>query len=59
MNPGLHIVRRWWPQRLAGQMIGLLLGALILAQMANFLFFMDDRRAAIRSVERTQILDIG
>ena len=57
MNPVPDIFRRWWPQRLAGQMIGLLLGALMLAQMANFIFFMDDRRAAIRSVERTQILD--
>lgn len=50
-------LQRWYPQRLTGQMIGLLLGALVIAQVANFLIFMDERRAAIRLVERTQILE--
>ena len=49
---------RWWlPQRLTSQMICLLLAALVVAQVANFLIFMDERRAAIRLVERTQILE--
>jgi signal transduction histidine kinase len=51
------MARRWWPQRLTSQMIGLLLGSLIIAQIANFLIFTDERRGAIRSVERTQILE--
>jgi len=38
-------------------MIGLLVGALVIAQIANFLIFMDERRAATRLVERTQILE--
>jgi hypothetical protein len=38
-------------------MIGLLLGALIIAQAASFLIFMDERRATVRSVERTQLLE--
>jgi len=51
------MVRRVWPQRLTSQMIALLLVALVIAQVANFLIFTDERRAAIRSVERTQILE--
>ncbi len=57
MNPALAVFSRLWPRRLAGQLIGLLLAALFFAQVANFLIFMDERRAAIRSVERTQILE--
>ncbi|HBP86429.1 MAG TPA: two-component sensor histidine kinase, partial [Nitrospiraceae bacterium] len=57
MKPIRTIARCWWPQRLTSQMIGLLLGSLIIAQVANFLIFTDERRAAIRSVERTQILE--
>ena len=57
MKPIFHIFRHVWPQRLTSQMIGLLLGALVIAQVANFLIFTDERRAAIRSVERTQILE--
>ncbi|GJL58520.1 MAG: two-component sensor histidine kinase [Nitrospirales bacterium] len=57
MKPGMPIFRRVWPQRLTSQMIALLLVALVLAQVANFLIFTDERRAAIRSVERTQILE--
>lgn len=50
-------VRRWYPQRLTGQLIALLIAALGIAQVANFLIFMDERRAATRLVERTQILE--
>lgn len=57
MNSLFKTLRRWLPQRLTGQMIGLLLGALVIAQVANFLIFMDERRAAIRLIERTQILE--
>lgn len=57
MKTLITILRRWGPQRLTGQMIGLLLVALVIAQVANFLIFTDERRAAIRLVERTQILE--
>ena len=57
MIPLVASFQRWLPQRLASQMIGLLLGALVIAQVANFLIFMDERRAANRLVERTQILE--
>jgi signal transduction histidine kinase len=57
MKTFFSILRRWGPQRLTGQMIGLLLGALVIAQIANFVIFTDERRAAIRLVERTQILE--
>lgn len=57
MSRLLAPLQRWYPQRLTTQMIGLLLGALVIAQVANFLIFMDERRAAIRLVERTQILE--
>ncbi|MDT3779165.1 ATP-binding protein [Nitrospira sp. MA-1] len=53
----MPVFRRWWPQRLTSQMIALLLVALVIAQVANFLIFTDERRAAIRSIERTQILE--
>jgi signal transduction histidine kinase len=57
MKSGMPIFRRVWPQRLTSQMIALLLASLVIAQVANFLIFTDERRAAIRSVERTQILE--
>ena len=50
-------LRRLWPQRLAGQLIALLLLALMLAQAASFLILADERRAAIRTAERKQILE--
>lgn len=57
MKPDISIFRCLWPQRLTSQMIALLLVALVIAQAANFFIFTDERRAAIRSVERTQILE--
>ena len=51
-----NLVQRLWPRRLAGQLIGLLLLALILAQLASFWIFMDERRAAIRTAERGHVL---
>jgi len=53
----LAVLRRLWPQRLAAQLIALLLLALILAQAASILILADERRAAIRTAERKQILE--
>jgi hypothetical protein len=53
----LDLLRRLWPRRLAGQLIALLLLALILAQAATFVIFVDERRAAVRTAERKQILE--
>lgn len=52
----LGFLRRLWPGRLAGQLIALLLLALILAQAASFLIFADERWAALRTAERKHIL---
>ena len=49
-------MRRLWPTRLAGQLIALLLLALILAQAISFWVFMDERRVAVQSTIRLQIL---
>ena len=47
---------RLWPRRLAGQMIALLLLALVLAQAASYLIFADERWAALQTAERRHIL---
>jgi signal transduction histidine kinase len=57
MRPALSFLRRLWPRRLAGQLIALLLLALILSQGASVVIFMDERRVAIRAAERKQILE--
>ena len=57
MRPALSFLRRLWPRRLAGQLIALLLLALILSQAASVVIFMDERRIAIRAAERKQILE--
>jgi signal transduction histidine kinase len=49
-------LRRLWPRRLAGQMIALLLLALVLAQAASYLIFADERWAALQTAERRHIL---
>ena len=49
-------LRRLWPTRLAGQLIALLLLALILAQAISFWIFLDERRLAVQSANRLQIL---
>jgi signal transduction histidine kinase len=51
------LLRRLWPRRLAGQMIALLLLALVLAQVITLVIFADERTSAIRTVERKQILE--
>ena len=57
MRRALSILRGLWPRRLAGQLIALLLVALMLSQAASIVIFMDERRVAIRSAERKQILE--
>ncbi len=49
-------LRRLWPARLAGQLIALLLLALILAQAISFGIFLDQRRLAVAAANRLQIL---
>ncbi len=49
-------LRRLWPKRLAGQMIALLLMALVLAQIITLMIFADERRLAIRAADRAQLL---
>jgi HAMP domain/His Kinase A (phospho-acceptor) domain len=49
-------LRRLWPTRLAGQLIALLLLALILAQAISLWIFLDERRVAVQSANRLQIL---
>jgi signal transduction histidine kinase len=49
-------LRRLWPTRLAGQLIALLLLALILAQAISLWIFLDERRLAVQSANRLQIL---
>ena len=49
-------LRRLWPRRLAGQLIALLLLALVLAQVTSLVIFEDERWAALRTAERKHIL---
>ena len=49
-------LRRFWPKRLAGQMIALLLLGLVLAQILTLIIFVDERRIAIRAADRAQLL---
>lgn len=45
-----------WPKRLAGQLIALLLIAMVLAQIITLMIFADERRLAIRAADRAQLL---
>lgn len=47
---------RPWPRTLAGQLVLLLLAALLVAQVASFLIFRDERRAAFVTYGREQVL---
>ena len=47
---------RPWPKSLAGQMILLLLLALIVSQGISLVIFLDERRHAVREAVRTQVL---
>ncbi len=48
--------KRLGPRSLAGQMIALLLLALIAAQAVSLLLFLDERRDALRAADRAQVL---
>jgi signal transduction histidine kinase len=62
------MARRWWPRRwprrsprlwprgLAGQLIVLLLGALIVAQLVTAAVLIDEQRLALRDAERDRVL---
>ena len=47
---------RLWPRSLAGQMIALLLLALVAAQAVSLAILWDERRHAVRAAERAQVL---
>jgi signal transduction histidine kinase len=49
-------LRRLWPHSLAGQMIALLLLAIVAAQAFSVLLFWDERRHALRAAERTHAM---
>lgn len=52
-------MRAWhalWPRSLAGQLIVLLLGALIIAQLITAAILIDEQRLALRDAERGRIL---
>ncbi len=51
-----RMLKRLWPKRLAGQMIALLLLALVLAQLVTLMIFVDERRFAIQAADRSQLL---
>jgi len=48
--------RRLGPRSMAGQMIALLLLALIAAQAVSVFLFLDERRVALRAADRAQVL---
>ena len=43
---------RLWPRSLAGQMVLLVVAAVILAQVGAYVFFLDERRQAVRAIGR-------
>ena len=47
---------RLWPRSLAGQLIVLLLGALIVAQLVTLAILIDEQRLALRDAERDRVL---
>lgn len=49
-------MRRLWPKSLAGQLLAVVLLALMLGQGLSFMIFADERRAAFRAANREQVL---
>ncbi len=47
---------KFWPKSLAAQLIAGILLALVVAQIVTFAVFVDERRLAVRSAARTQVL---
>ena len=56
MSRAGSILRRLLPRRLAGQIIWLLLLALMLSQFVTLAFFLHERREVVRSVTQEQVL---
>jgi hypothetical protein len=49
-------VRRPWPGSLAGQLVLIVLVALVAGQLSSVLIFADERRVALRAASREQVL---
>lgn len=49
-------MKRWWPSNLAGQLVLIVLAALIAGQSVSALIFADERRVALRAANREQVL---
>lgn len=49
-------MKRLLPQSLAGQLIALLLLALVLSQAVSWIILLDERRHAVRAADRAQVL---
>ncbi len=56
MSRAAAALKRLVPRRLASQIIGLLLLALVLSQVASLAYFLYERREAVQSVTREQVL---
>lgn len=50
-------MRRLWPQTLTAQLVGLLLLALVVAQLATFAILRDERRGVVEALAREQVLE--
>ena len=50
------MLTRWWPGSLAGQLVVIVLVALIAGQSLSALIFADERRVALRAANREQVL---
>lgn len=57
MNTLGYWLARFWPRRVAGQLIALLLVTLMLAQLLGVWIFLDEGRSAIRSAERRHVVE--
>lgn len=49
-------LRHLWPRRLAGQLIALLLLALVISQAVTLTILLDERGHAVRAADRLQVL---
>lgn len=49
-------MRRLWPRNLAGQLVLIVLVALLAGQLLSLLIFADERRIALRAANREQVL---
>ena len=56
MRSWRRALRAIWPNRLAAQLIALLLFALVASQIVSLVILLDERRHALRAAERAQVL---